>query len=42
VDWPEGFQTIDAFQVHVYSFGENQQKDAVNAAETVANLTELM
>jgi hypothetical protein len=41
-DWPEGHQTMDSPQVHIYSFGENQQKDVVKAAEIVADWTELM
>jgi hypothetical protein len=42
VDWPEGHKMMDVSQVHVYSFGENQDFDVVSAAETVASWTELM
>ena len=43
VDWPEGFQMMDAPQVHVYDFKNGPlQADAVKAAEILAHWTGLM
>jgi len=43
VDWPEGFQVMDAPQVHVYDFSNGDlQADAVKAADILAHWTGLM
>jgi hypothetical protein len=43
VDWPEGFQVMDAPQVHVYDFSNGAlQADAVKAADVLAYWTGLM
>lgn len=43
VDWPEGFQAMDAPQVHVYNFKNGPLEiDAVHAAQVIAYWTQLM
>jgi len=43
VDWPEGFQAMDAPQVHIYDFSNGAlQADAVHAADILARWTGLM
>ena len=43
VDWPEGFQVMDAPQVHIYDFRNGDlQADAVYAADILARWTRFM
>jgi hypothetical protein len=43
VDWPEGFQVMDAPQIHIYDFKNNNlDADTVKAAEILARWTGLM